>query len=145
MGIASVLDKAGPALATGIVMAILAGAASTYVAVRSHIDASDVWQSGVERAVSQLRSDLEAFRSPGGRFTTHDGERHWQRMDQLDERIRAQEQRPPRLNPALDDAMKEMREMESRVIVLEQSIRHIVVEQERLCQRLMACKGSATK
>lgn len=139
MGIAAVLDKAGPALASGIILALLAAAGSSALAWRDLLSTSDVRFSHVNAELERLRADLEAFRSPGGRFTSHDGDRHWQRMDSLDERIRQQEQRPPRLNPALDEAMKDVHEIETRVTIIEQSVQHIRAEQERLCQRLMAC------
>ncbi len=95
----------------------------------------------VTAELERLRADLETFRSPGGRFTYHDGERHWARMDDLDRRLREQEVRPPRLNPALDGVAKDVAEIESRLAVLTEKLRHIEAEQERLCQRLQACKG----
>lgn len=140
MGIASVLDKAGPALATGIVLALLTGAASAVMAWRDLASASSVRFSHIATELDRLRSDLENFRAPGGRFTRHDGDRHWDRMDQLDARIREQENRPPRLNPALDKAMETMSEIEHRLTIAEQRLGHIHEEQERLCQRLQSCK-----
>jgi uncharacterized small protein (DUF1192 family) len=95
----------------------------------------------VTAELERLRADLEAFRSPGGRFTAHDGDRHWQRMDELDRRLREQEMRPPRLNPALDGVAAKVNDLERAVDRLEDRLAHIKAEQDRLCERLAACKG----
>jgi septal ring factor EnvC (AmiA/AmiB activator) len=140
VGIAAVLDKAGPALATGIVLAILTGAASVVVAWRDLSSASAVRFGYVTTELERLRADLESFRAPGGRFTAHDGDRHWQRMDELDKRLREQEMRPPRLNPALDGVATKVNDLERAVDRLEDRLAHIKAEQDRLCERLAACK-----
>jgi septal ring factor EnvC (AmiA/AmiB activator) len=142
VGIAAVLDKAGPALATGIVLAILTGAASVVVAWRDLSSASAVRFGYVTTELERLRADLESFRAPGGRFTAHDGDRHWQRMDELDKRLREQEMRPPRLNPALDGVATKVNDLERAVDRLEDRLAHIKAEQDRLCERLAACKES---
>ncbi|MEY2654683.1 MAG: hypothetical protein RLZZ524_1711 [Pseudomonadota bacterium] len=64
-------------------------------------------------------------------------------MDELDRRIREQEMRPPRLNPALDNLGKDVAECESRLSVIDERMRHIVTEQERLCARLQSCRNGA--
>ena len=74
MGIASVLDKAGPALATGIVLALLTGAASAVMAWRDLASASAVRFGNIATELERLRADLDGFRAPGGRFTAHDGQ-----------------------------------------------------------------------
>jgi hypothetical protein len=140
VGIAAVLDKAGPALATGIVLALLTGAASVVVAWRDLSSASAVRFGYVTAELERLRTDLEGFRAPGGRFTAHDGDRHWQRMDELDRRLREQEMRPPRLNPALDGVAAKVNDLERVVDRLEDRLAHIKAEQDRLCERLAACK-----
>jgi uncharacterized small protein (DUF1192 family) len=94
----------------------------------------------VTAELERLRADLESFRAPGGRFTAHDGDRHWQRMDELDRRLREQEMRPPRLNPALDGVAAKVNDLERTVDRLEDRLAHIKAEQDRLCERLAACK-----
>ena len=143
MGIAAVLDKAGPALATGILLAVLTAAASTVVAFRDLSAASAVRFGNIATELERLRGDLESFRAPGGRFTAHDGDRHWQRMDQLDARIREQENRGPRLTPALEKMEERVRTLEQRIAVLEGTMDHLEAEQERLCQRLQACRNNS--
>lgn len=142
MGIAAILDKAGPALASGIILAVLAAAGSSALAWRDLLSTSDVRFSHVNAELERLRTDLESFRAPGGRFTSHDGDRHWQRMDELDRRVREQEMRPPRLNPALEQTAQAVSDLERRLDVADERMKHIVSEQERLCQRLQACKGN---
>jgi uncharacterized coiled-coil protein SlyX len=141
VGIAAVLDKAGPALATGIVLALLTGSASVVVAWRDLSSTSAVRFGYVSAELERLRADLEGFRAPGGRFTAHDGERHWQRMDDLDRRLREQEVRPPRLNPALDGVTTKVAELERAVDRLEDRVAALKEEQQKLCDRLQACKG----
>jgi septal ring factor EnvC (AmiA/AmiB activator) len=140
VGIAAVLDKAGPALATGIILALLTGAASVVVAWRDLSSASAVRFGYVTTELERLRADLESFRAPGGRFTSHDGDRHWQRMDEIDKRLREQEMRPPRLNPALDGLQSKVADLERAVDRLEDRAVQLKEEQQRLCDRLAACK-----
>lgn len=139
MGIAAILDKAGPTLATGIVLAFLGAAATSALAWRDLLSTSSVRFSVVTAELERLRGDLENFRAPGGRFTAHDGDRHWQRMDDLDRRIREQETRAPRLNPALDAVKDEVDDLEHRVTILEERVKMIASEQDRLCQRMQSC------
>ena len=142
MGIASVIDKAGPALVTGITLALLGGAATVTMAWRDLSSTSTVRFSQFATELERLRADFDTFRAPGGRFTKHDGDRLEAQVARLDERLHVQEQRPPRLNPALDEALKQVDEIEHRVTILEQTAAHIRAEQERLCQRLLSCKGT---
>lgn len=143
VGVADVLDKAGPGLATAIVMAILAGATTVTVGVHRHIAASDVWRSDFASQLAQLRSDLDGFRNPGARFTAADGERHWQRLDELDRRLRAEEVKPPRLTPAIDGLANKVGDLERGIDRLEERMATLREEQQRLCDRLQACKGAA--
>ena len=142
MGIAAILDKAGPALATGIVLAVLTGAASVVVAWRDLSSASAVRFSHIATELERIRADFEAFRAPGGRFTKHDGDRLASDIQRLDDRVRAQEMRPPRLNEALADHEKECQPVHDAVLRHEEQLRHIVQEQERLCARLQACRSN---
>ena len=141
MGIAAVLDKAGPALATGIVLALLTGAASVVVAWRDLASTSSVRFGYVTAELGQIRAELDSFRAPGGRFTKHDGDRLQEQINRLDDRVRLQEMRPPRLNNDLADVAKRLDAVERQTDVLEERQRHIIAEQERLCQRLQACQG----
>jgi len=141
VGIASVLDRAGPALATGIVLALLTGAASTVVAWRDLSSASAVRFGHITAELERLRGDLDSFRAPGDRFTKHDGERLQAELFKLDERIRAQEMRPPRLNMALEEHEKDCQHIHDMALRHEEQIKHIGQEQERLCARLQACRS----
>ena len=140
MGIAAVLDKAGPALASGIILGILGAAATSALAWRDLLSTSTVRFGSIDAEIQRLRADLDAFRAPGGRFTKHDGDRLQAELFKLDERIRAQEMRPPRLNEALEQHERECQHIHDMVISHEQQIKHIVTEQDRLCSRLQACR-----
>lgn len=133
MGVDAFVEKLGPPLATGIVLAILTGAATAIVAWRDHVASSTVRVGHLADDIAALRADFESFRNPGGRFTRHDGDRHWSRMDELDKRLREQESRPPRLNPALDDVRVTM-------TTCTEQMRQVIKEQDRLCERIRACK-----
>ena len=143
MGIAATLDKAGPALATGITLAVLSGAATVVVAWRDLASSSAVRFSHITAELERLRGDLDSFRAPGDRFTKHDGERLQAELFKLDERIRAQEMRPPRLNMALEEHEKDCQKTHDMALRHEERIKHIVQEQERLCQRLQACRSNS--
>ena len=143
MGIAAILDKAGPALATGIVLAVLTGSASVVVAWRDLASTSAVRFSSIATELERLRADFESFRAPGGRFTKHDGDRLQAEIFKLDDRIRAQEMRPPRLNEALDEHIRDCAAWHDMVIGHDKDIKHIMAEQERLCARLQACRGNS--
>ena len=92
--------------------------------------------------LERLRGDLDSFRAPGDRFTKHDGERLQAELFKLDERIRAQEMRPPRLNMALEEHEKDCQHIHDMALRHEEQIKHIGQEQERLCARLQACRSN---
>ena len=140
MGIASVLDKAGPALASGLILAVLGAAATSALAWRDLLSTSTVRFGSIASELERLRADLGSFRAPGDRFTKHDGERMQAELFKLDERLRAQEMRPPRLNTALEEHERECKHIHDMVLRHEEQLKHIVVEQERLCSRLQACR-----
>ena len=140
MGIASVLDKAGPALASGLILAVLGAAATSALAWRDLLSTSTVRFGSIASELERLRADLDSFRAPGDRFTKHDGERMQAELFKLDERLRAQEMRPPRLNTALEEHERECKHIHDMVLRHEEQLKHIVVEQDRLCSRLQACR-----
>jgi hypothetical protein len=89
--------------------------------------------------IAKLRSDLESFRAPGGRFTVHDGARLQGQLDDHERRLREQETRPPRLSPALTGAVEDIAELKEKCLINAEAIKHILTEQERLCARLRQC------
>ena len=143
MGIAAILDKAGPSLASGVILALLAAAGSSALAWRDLLSTSDVRFSQHTAELERLRADFESFRAPGGRFTKHDGDRLQAEIFKLDDRIRAQEMRPPRLNEALDEHIRDCAAWHDMVIGHDKDIKHIMAEQERLCARLQACRSNS--
>ena len=143
MGIAAVLDKAGPALASGIILGILGAAATSALAWRDLLSTSTVRFGSIDAEIQRLRTDLDSFRAPGDRFTKHDGERLQLELFKLDERLRVQEMRPPRLNPALEEHERECQHIHDMVLRHEEQLKHLVMEQERLCSRLQACRSNS--
>lgn len=139
MAIGDFFDKLGPPLATGLILALLTAAATALVAWRDHVSASTVQLAYLDDAVSQLRADFNSFRAPGGRFTRTDGDAHKAIIEDHERRLREQETRPPRLNPLLEKTQELVEELQTKVIVHGETLRHITVEQERLCQRIQAC------
>jgi hypothetical protein len=133
------LDKLGPSLATGILLGVLTGTATTLMAWRDHTAASAVRFSGYDTELARLRSDFDEFRKPGGRFTKSDGDSHKAILDDHERRLRDQETRPPRLNPALTDAVDDIKELRDKATLCGEALRHLREDQERLCQRMQGC------
>jgi predicted nuclease with TOPRIM domain len=121
----SFIDRLGPTLTSGLVVAFLSAASLGAVAVRDLVVTSNVDLAYVKSDIADLRSELEKFKSPGPRFTKDDGDRHQAKLDELEKRIREQETRPPRLNPTIEK--------------LEDKIEALSQKQAELCQRLKDC------
>jgi TolA-binding protein len=71
-----------------------------------------------------------------------------QRDSDHEQRLRQQEQRPPRLNASLDELREKCESIDSlvdqcreRSAVMQETLRHVQSEQERLCQRVQSCQG----
>ena len=139
MALGDFLDRLGPTLATGIILALLGGAATVVVAWRDFASASTVRLSALDAEFARLRADFESFRAPGGRFTKHDGDRHQAQLDDHERRLREQETRPPRLNSALNDMLGDVQELKEKCLINAEAIKHILTEQDRLCARLRQC------
>jgi hypothetical protein len=136
------LDRLGPTLASGILLAILTAATTAIVVGRDHVAASNVRLGNHDAEIARLRADLESFRAPGGRFTVHDGARLQGQLDDHERRIREQETRPPRLSPALTGAVDDIAELKEKCTICGEAIKHITSEQDRLCQRLRQCDAA---
>ena len=121
MGIAAILDKAGPSLASGIILALLGAAATSALAWRDLSSASTVRFEYVIAELGKVRAELESFRAPGGRFTAADGARH-------DERLRQLEQFAKLCGEAK--------------VKLDMEVGYVKEQQEQLCSRLQGCARS---
>lgn len=121
----SFIDRLGPTLTSGLIVAFLSAASLGAVAVRDLVVTSNVELANVQGELNRIRDDFEAFKNPGGRFTKQDGDRHEQKLNDLDQRLRTQETRPPRLNPDLD-------KLENRVHTIE-------LKQAEICERIKSC------
>ena len=118
MGIAAILDKAGPSLASGIILALLGAAATSAMAWRDLSSSSAVRFEYVVTELGKVRAELDSFRAPGGRFTAADGARH-------DERLRQLEQFAKLCGEAK--------------VKLDTELGHMKEQQEQLCSRLQGC------
>jgi hypothetical protein len=49
------------------------------------------------------------------------------------------------LNPALNDVLGDVQELKEKCLINAEAIKHIVNEQERLCQRLRQCDAPAER
>jgi uncharacterized coiled-coil protein SlyX len=121
----SFIDRLGPTLTSGLLVAFLSAASLGAISIRDLVITTNVDNAYVKGELDRIRSDLNGFKAPGGRFTKEDGDRHQNKLDELERRIREQETRPPRLNPALEK--------------LEEKVHAIEDKQSELCQRLKDC------
>jgi chromosome segregation ATPase len=71
-----------------------------------------------------------------------------QRDSDHEQRLRKQESREPRLGPIAEELRKQCEALDAnvdacreRASVIERDIKHLTTEQDRLCQRVMACQG----
>lgn len=99
----------------------LIAAAGAVIAAYAMGVVADAKLSLFERELNNLRSEVEAFRKPGGRFTSEDGARHDTRIAELE-----------KFKNACGD----------RTLKLELELQHIMDEQEKLCARLGACANN---
>jgi predicted nuclease with TOPRIM domain len=119
------IDRLGPTLTSGLVIAFLSATSLGAVALRDLVVTSNVDIAYIKGDLDHIRNEFEKFKSPGPRFTKDDGDRHQAKLDELERRLREQETRPPRLNPTLEK--------------LEDKVDDIAQKQAELCQRLKDC------
>jgi predicted nucleic acid-binding Zn-ribbon protein len=123
----SFIDRLGPTLTSGLIIAFLSAASLGAVAIRDLVITTNVELSHLKGEYASLRTELDKFQAPGPRFTKDDGDRHQEQLNDHERRIREQETRPPRLNPAIEK--------------LEDKVEFIQRQQSELCRRLKDCTG----
>jgi hypothetical protein len=79
------IDRLGPTLTSGLVVAFLSAASLGAVSIRDLVVTSDLDIAYIKSDIAILKSDLEKFKSPGGRFTSADGARLEVRIEKLEE------------------------------------------------------------
>jgi chromosome segregation ATPase len=121
----SFFDRLGPTLASGLTVAFLSAASLGAVAIRDLVVTTNVELSYLKGDITELREELSKFKLPGPRFTKDDGDRHQLQLDDHEKRLREQELRPPRANPALEKLTTKVEEIERR--------------QAELCSRIRDC------
>lgn len=117
----TLIDRIGPKTTAGILVALVSAATLGAVALRDLVVASVV-------DISHLKS----------------------RADDHESRLRAQEQRPPRLSSVADDLREccdgcnnAIAACKERAAVMDERVRHIEAEQgrDRLCARVAQCNS----
>jgi peptidoglycan hydrolase CwlO-like protein len=75
-----------------------------------------------------------------------------QRDSDHEQRLRKQESREPRLGPMADELRKQCAELDDalgkcqeRASVIERDIKHLTSEQDRVCQRVLACQTATNR
>lgn len=82
---ASFVDRLGPTLTSALVVAVLSATSLGAVSIRDLVITSNVDIAYLKSEYASLRSELEKFKSPGGRFTSEDGAKHENRLEKLEE------------------------------------------------------------
>jgi hypothetical protein len=120
----SFIDRLGPTLTSALIITIGSGVVYGAVAVRDLVVVATNDLTHLAADVDRLRTELEGFKSPGGRFTAADGARH-------DERIRR-----------VEDFAKLCGESKVKV---ELELEHLKDAQQQLCSRLQMCNTQGGK
>ena len=78
------VDKLGPTLTSGLIVALLSASSLGAVALRDLVVTSNVDIAYLKSDLQGLRDDLSQFKAPGSRFTAEDGARLDIRLDRLE-------------------------------------------------------------
>ncbi len=144
----SFIDRLGPTLTSALIITIGSGVVYGAVAVRDLVVVATNDLTHLAADVDRLRTELEGFKSPGGRFTAADGARH-------DERIRRVEDfaKLGRFTAAdgarHDERIRRVEDFaklcgESKVKV-DLELEHLKDAQQQLCSRLQMCNPQGGK
>ena len=121
------IDKLGPTLTSGLLVAALSAASLGAVALRDLVIVTNVDFANLKSEFARHRLEFEQFRTPGARFTADDGKRLQSEIDELEVRLRHQETRPPRVGTVVEK--------------LEERVHGIELKQAEICERIRNCNG----
>ena len=79
------IDRLGPTLTSGLIIAVLSATSLGAVSVRDLVITTNVDIAYLKSELVAVRSELEKFKSPGGRFTAADGAKHETRIEKLEQ------------------------------------------------------------
>lgn len=79
------VDRLGPTLTSGLIIAVLSATSLGAVSVRDLVITTNVDIAYLKSELDVVRAELEKFKSPGGRFTAADGAKHEVRIEKLEQ------------------------------------------------------------
>jgi hypothetical protein len=79
------IDRLGPTLTSGLIIAVLSATSLGAVSIRDLVITTNVDIAYLKSELSTVRTELEKFKSPGGRFTATDGAKHETRIEKLEQ------------------------------------------------------------
>lgn len=79
------VDRLGPTLTSGLIIAVLSATSLGAVSVRDLVITTNVDIAYLKSELDVVRAELEKFKSPGGRFTATDGAKHEARIEKLEQ------------------------------------------------------------
>lgn len=80
----SFLDRLGPTLTSGLIIAFLSAASLGAVSIRDLVITTNVDLAYIKGELDRTTAELEKFKQPGGRFTAADGAKHEARLERLE-------------------------------------------------------------
>ena len=105
------IDRLGPTLTSGLIIAVLSATSLGAVAVRDLVIATNVDIAYLKSDLTNVKSELEKFKSPGGRFTTADGAKHETRIEKLEEFASKCQESKIRLDIELQNIKEDQKEV----------------------------------
>ena len=101
------VDRLGPTLTSGLIIAVLSATSLGAVAVRDLVITTNVDLAYLKSDIDGVKSALESFKKPGGRFTAEDGARHETRIEKLEAASQACQEAKTRLQIEIEHLKQE--------------------------------------
>jgi len=105
------VDRLGPTLTSGLIIAVLSATSLGAVAVRDLVITTNVDIAYLKSDITNVKSELEKFKSPGGRFTAADGAKHDTRIEKLEEFASKCQEAKIRLDIELQNIKEDQKEV----------------------------------
>ena len=105
------IDRLGPTLTSGLIIAVLSATSLGAVAVRDLVIATNVDIAYLKSDLTNIKSELDKFKSPGGRFTAADGAKHDTRIEKLEEFASRCQESKIRLDIELQNIKEDQKEV----------------------------------
>ena len=105
------VDRLGPTLTSGLIIAVLSATSLGAVAVRDLVIATNVDIAYLKSDITTVKSELDKFKSPGGRFTAADGAKHDTRIEKLEDFAAKCQESKVRLDIELQNIKEDQKEI----------------------------------